>query len=102
MCANVIARAPTYLTSHVIGSEPCLAEKQPIVCTISLMAFYDELACVFDKFPKHSYHMKILLRNSKVKVCKEDICKPKFVNENLQEIRNNIGVKSSKYYVFKS
>jgi hypothetical protein len=37
-------------------------------------SFYEELECVFDKFPK--YHMKILLGDFSAKVGREDIFKP--------------------------
>jgi exonuclease III len=37
-------------------------------------SFYEELECVFDKFPK--YHMKILLGDFNAKVGREDISKP--------------------------
>jgi hypothetical protein len=50
-------------------------------------SFYEELECVFDKFPK--YHMKILLGDSNAKVGKEDIFKPTIGNENLHEISND-------------
>jgi exonuclease III len=36
--------------------------------------FYEELECVFDKFPK--YHMKILLGDFNAKVGREDIFIP--------------------------
>jgi hypothetical protein len=55
--------------------------------------FYKELECVFDKFPK--YHMKILLEDFNAKVGRE-IFKPTVGNENLHEICNDNGVKSSK------
>jgi hypothetical protein len=49
-------------------------------------SFYEELECVFDKFPK--YHMKILLCNFNTKVGKEDIFKPTSENENVHKICN--------------
>jgi hypothetical protein len=52
---------------------------------------YEELECVFDKFPK--YHMKILLGDFNPKVGKEDIFKPKIGNESLHEISNDNGVR---------
>jgi hypothetical protein len=52
-------------------------------------SFYDELECVFDKFPK--YHMKILLDFS-IKVGREDIFKP-IGNESFHEISNDNGVR---------
>jgi hypothetical protein len=42
-------------------------------------SFYEELECVFDKFPK--YHMKILLGDFNAKVGREDIFKPTIGNE---------------------
>jgi hypothetical protein len=42
---------------------------------------YEELECVFDKFPK--YHMKILLGDFNAKTGREDIFKPKIGNESL-------------------
>jgi hypothetical protein len=45
-------------------------------------SFYEELECVFGKFPK--YHMKILLGNVNAKVGREDIFKPTIGNESLQ------------------
>jgi hypothetical protein len=41
--------------------------------------FYEELECVFDKFPK--YPMKILLGDFNAKVGKEEIFKPTIGNE---------------------
>jgi hypothetical protein len=45
--------------------------------------FYEELECVFDKFPK--YHMKILL-DFNAKVGREDIFKPTIGNESLMKL----------------
>jgi hypothetical protein len=53
-------------------------------------SFYEELECVFDKFPK--YHMNILLEDLNAKVGKEDIFKPTIGNESLHEISNDNGV----------
>jgi hypothetical protein len=53
--------------------------------------FYEELECVFDKFPK--YHKKILLGDCNAKVGREDIVKPTIWNESLHEISNNNGVR---------
>jgi exonuclease III len=47
-------------------------------------SFYEELECVFDKFPK--YHTKILLGDFNAKVGREDIFKPTVGNESLHEI----------------
>jgi hypothetical protein len=54
-------------------------------------SFYEELECVFDKFPK--YHMKILLGDFNAKVGREDIFKPTIGNESLYEITNDNGVR---------
>jgi hypothetical protein len=54
-------------------------------------SFYEELECVFDKFPK--YHIKILLGDFSAKVDREDIFKLKIGNESLQEISNDNGVR---------
>jgi hypothetical protein len=40
-------------------------------------SFYEELECVFDKFPK--YHMNILLEDFSAKVGREDIFKLKLI-----------------------
>jgi hypothetical protein len=53
--------------------------------------FYEELEQVFDKFPK--YHMKILLGDFSVKVCREDIFKPTIGNESLHATINDNGVR---------
>jgi hypothetical protein len=37
-------------------------------------SFYDELECMFDKFPK--YHITILLGYFNAKVCREEMFKP--------------------------
>jgi hypothetical protein len=50
-------------------------------------SFYEELECVFNKFPK--YHMKMLLRDFNAKVSREDIFKPTAGNESLNEISND-------------
>jgi hypothetical protein len=55
-------------------------------------SFYGELE---HKFPK--YQMQILLGDFNTKVCREDIFTPATVNESLQEISNDNGVKSSKF-----
>jgi hypothetical protein len=47
-------------------------------------SFYEEVECVFDKFPK--YHMKILLGDFNAKVGREDIFKPTIGNESLHKI----------------
>jgi endonuclease/exonuclease/phosphatase family metal-dependent hydrolase len=71
-------------------------------------SFYEEVECVFDKFPK--YHMKILLGDFNAKVGREDIFKPTIANESLHKISNdnrvglvniatykNLRVKSTKF-----
>jgi hypothetical protein len=54
-------------------------------------SFYEEMECMFDKFPK--YHMKILLGDFNAKVGWEDIFKPTIANESLHEISNDNGVR---------
>jgi exonuclease III len=68
-------------------------------------SFYEEMECVFNKFPK--YHMKILLRDFNTKVGREDIFKPTIGNECLHEISNDNGVRvvnfaTSKHLIVKS
>jgi hypothetical protein len=53
---------------------------------------YEELEQVFDQFPRN--HMKILPGHTDTKVGREDIFKPTIGNESLEEVSNNIGVKS--------
>jgi exonuclease III len=55
-------------------------------------SFYEELECMFDKFPK--YHIKILLGDFNAKVGREDISKPTIGNESLHKISNDNGVRS--------
>jgi hypothetical protein len=62
-------------------------------------SFYEELECVFDKFPK--YHMKILVVHFNVKVDREDIFKPTVWNESLHEISNDNGVRLVNFATFK-
>jgi hypothetical protein len=54
-------------------------------------SFYEELECMFDKFP--NYYMKILLGDFNAKVGKEDIFKPTIGNESLHEIITDNGVR---------
>jgi hypothetical protein len=55
-------------------------------------SFYEEVECVFDKFPK--YRMTILLGDFNDKVGREEIFKPTIGNESLHEISNdNNGVR---------
>jgi hypothetical protein len=53
-------------------------------------SFYEELECIFDKFPK--YHMKIFSGDVNAKVGREDIFKPTNGNESLHEISNDKGL----------
>jgi hypothetical protein len=55
-------------------------------------SLYEELECVFDKFPK--YQLKMLLADFNPKVGKEDIFKPTIGNESLHKISNDSGVSS--------
>jgi hypothetical protein len=48
---------------------------------------YEELECIFDKFPK--YNMKTLLGDFNGKVGREDIFKPTIWNESLHKISND-------------
>jgi hypothetical protein len=54
-------------------------------------SFYDELECIFDKFPK--YHVKILLGDLNTKVGREDVSKPTTGEKCLHEISNDNGVR---------
>ena len=68
-------------------------------------SFYEELAQVFDHFPK--YHMKILLGDFNAKVGREKILKPTIGNESLHQYSNDNGVRivnftTSKNLVVKS
>jgi hypothetical protein len=54
-------------------------------------SFYEELECVFDKFPK--YHTKSILGNLNAKVGREDSLKPTIENESLHEISIDNGVR---------
>jgi hypothetical protein len=68
-------------------------------------SFYEEIACVFDQFPR--YDMKILLGDFNAKVGREDIFKPTIRNESSHEISNDNGVRvvnfaTSKNLVVKS
>jgi hypothetical protein len=53
--------------------------------------FYEELECVFDKFPK--YRMKILLGVFNAKIGREDIFKISIGNESLHELSSDNGVR---------
>jgi hypothetical protein len=63
-------------------------------------SFYEELECVFDKFPK--YHMKILLGDFNAKIGREDIFKPTIGNESLHEISNNNGIRVVNFAISKN
>jgi hypothetical protein len=68
-------------------------------------SFYDELECIFDKFPK--CHTKILLVDFSAKIDREDIFKPTVGNESLHEISNDNGarvvnVATTKKFIVKS
>jgi hypothetical protein len=54
-------------------------------------SFYEELEQVFDHFPK--YHIKILLGDFNAKLWREDIFKPTFGNESLNDDSNDNGVR---------
>jgi hypothetical protein len=54
-------------------------------------SLYEELDCVFDKFPK--YHTKMLLGDFNAKVGREDIFKPSTENESLHIISNDNGAR---------
>jgi hypothetical protein len=54
-------------------------------------SFYEELECLFDKFPK--YHIKIMLGDFNAKVCREHNFKQTIWNENLHEINSDNGVR---------
>jgi hypothetical protein len=60
--------------------------------------FYEELECVFNKFPK--YHMKILL-DYNAKVGKEDNFKPAIDKDNLHEVINGNGVRVVNFATYK-
>jgi hypothetical protein len=53
-------------------------------------SFYEELARVFDQFPR--YDMNILLDDFNEKVGREDIFKPTIGNESSHKINNDNGV----------
>jgi hypothetical protein len=53
--------------------------------------FYEELACLFDQFPR--YNMTILLVDFNAKIGREDLFKPTIGNESSHEISNGNGVR---------
>jgi hypothetical protein len=54
-------------------------------------SLYEDLECVFNKFPK--CHTKIFLGDFNAEVDREDIMKPTAGNESLHEISNDNGVR---------
>jgi hypothetical protein len=54
-------------------------------------SFYKELELVDDKFPK--YHMKTMLGDFLVKLCKEDVFKPTTAIESIHKVSNDNGVR---------
>jgi hypothetical protein len=63
-------------------------------------SFYEELECVFDKFPK--YHMKVLLGDFSAKVGRENIFKPTIGNESLHNWVSVVNSATSKNLIVKS
>jgi hypothetical protein len=63
-------------------------------------SFYEELRCVFDRFPR--YDMKILLGDFNVKVGRENIFKPTIGNKSLHEISNDTGVRVADFATSKN
>jgi exonuclease III len=63
-------------------------------------SFYEELAQVFDQFPR--YHMKILLGDFNAKVGREDIFKPIIGNESPHEASDDNGVRVVNFTTSKS
>jgi hypothetical protein len=47
-------------------------------------SFFEELECIFDKFPK--YHMKMMLGDLNAEVGREDIFTQKIGNESLDKL----------------
>jgi hypothetical protein len=62
-------------------------------------SLYEELDCVFDKFPK--LHKKILLGDFNAKVGREDIFKLTIENESLHEIGNDNEVRLVNFATYK-
>jgi hypothetical protein len=63
---------------------------------------YEELECIFDKFPK--YYMKILVGDFNAKLGRDDVLKPTIGNGSLHEISNDnavrvVNVATSKYFI---
>jgi hypothetical protein len=63
-------------------------------------SFYEELARVFDQFPR--YDMKILLGDFNAKVDREDIFKPTIGNQSTHEITNDNGVSVVNFATYKN
>jgi hypothetical protein len=63
-------------------------------------SFYNELECVFHKFPK--YHMKIPIGDFNAILGREDIFKPTIGNESLHEISNDNGVRIANFATSKN
>jgi hypothetical protein len=54
-------------------------------------SFYEELGCIFDKFPK--YRIQILIGDCGAEVAREDIFKPTIGNGSLHETSNGNGIR---------
>jgi hypothetical protein len=63
-------------------------------------SFYEELECVFNKFPK--YHMKVLLGEFNAKVSKEEIFKLTIGSKRLHKISNDNGVRVANFATSKN
>jgi hypothetical protein len=63
-------------------------------------SFYEELECIFDKFPK--YHMKILLDHFNAKEGRENIFKQTIGNESLHQISKDNGVRAVNFATSKN
>jgi hypothetical protein len=63
-------------------------------------SFYEELARVFDQFPR--YDMKNLLGDFNAKVEREDIFKPTIGNQSTHEITNDNGVSVVNFATYKT
>jgi hypothetical protein len=62
--------------------------------------FYEELECVFDKFPK--YHMKFFLGDCNAKLGREDIFTPTIGNESNDNGVRVVNFATSKNVIVKS
>jgi exonuclease III len=63
-------------------------------------SFYEELECIFDKFPK--YDIKLLLGDFNAKVARKDIFKPTTGNEGLHKISNDNRVRLVNFATYKN